>query len=213
MTRPLFQLAVDATDLQVALALIAAVHPHHDIVEIGTPLLIEEGLRAVEAVKARWPDTPCLADLKIMDAGALEAGSAFRRGADVVTVLGLADDETVRGALAAAATHGGQVMADLIQVPDPARRAVELEALGVPIVCLHTAHDVQGRADPLAHLRATRAAVGCRIAIAGGLGLEEVAATVRGGADVLVFGGAIARHRDPGGLAAAIAAALREAPR
>jgi 3-hexulose-6-phosphate synthase len=195
----------------VALALIAAVHPHHDIVEIGTPLLIEEGLRAVEAVKARWPDTPCLADLKIMDAGHLEAGSAFRRGADIVTVLGLADDETVRGALVAAATHGGQVMADLIQVPDPARRAAELEALGVPIVCLHTAHDVQGDADPLAHLRATRAAVSCRIAIAGGLGLEDVEATVRRGADVLVFGGAIARHPDPGGLAAAIAAALREA--
>jgi len=54
-------------------------------------------------------------------------------------VLALADDKTIQGVLEAAEEYGGQVMADLINTPDPAGRARELQTLGVPIVCVHTA--------------------------------------------------------------------------
>ena len=77
----------------------------------------------METIKTRFPDKKCLADLKIMDAGKIEATSAFQRGADIVTVLGCADDQTVRGALEAAEAHGGLLMADLINVRDPVGRA------------------------------------------------------------------------------------------
>jgi 3-hexulose-6-phosphate synthase len=42
---------------------------------------------------------------------------------------------------------------DLINSGDPVRRAREVEALGVDIVCVHTAFDVQHVADPLETLR------------------------------------------------------------
>ena len=42
------------------------------------------------------------ADLKIMDAGEHEANLAFNAGADIVTVLGVAHDETIRGVVRAA---------------------------------------------------------------------------------------------------------------
>ena len=208
--RALLQLAIDTTDMSSALRLAEAVYPHYDMAEIGTPLIIEEGLHALEAIKSQFPDKQYLADLKIMDAGRLEAECAFRRGADFVTVLALADDQTIRGALEAADKYGGQIMADLINVARPARRARELESLGVPCFCVHTAHDVQGTGvDPMANLHSVREAVTCRLAVAGGLKLGDVDQAVRGGADILVFGSFLSTNSDPGQLAEKIVNRIR----
>ena len=209
---PLLQLAIDTRDLPSALTLADRVYPHYDIAEIGTPLIIEEGLRALEVLKARYPDKHYLADLKIMDAGRLEAESAFRRGADIATILAVADDKTIQGALEAAANYGGQLMADLINAPDPVHRAAELAALGVHIVCIHTAHDLAGQEEDLVgNIEAVRKTVDCRLAVAGGLALEDVDQAVESGADILVFGGAIAGHPEPGEAARQIMHQIQEA--
>ena len=42
-----------------------------------------------------------------MDAGEHEANLAFAAGADIVTVLGVSHDETIRGVVAAARRAGG----------------------------------------------------------------------------------------------------------
>ena len=68
-----------------------------DIVEIGTPLIMEEGLKSVLKIKKKFPKQTVLADLKIMDAGLLEAQIGFDAGADIVTVLGLASKKTLNG--------------------------------------------------------------------------------------------------------------------
>src|SRR5258708_12038103 len=97
--RPLLQLALDFTDLDQAFKIAAATYPHFDLLEIGTPLIIEEGLGALQKLKAQFPDKLFLADLKIMDAGHLEARSVFLRGPDVSTVLGLTHHSTIPGAI------------------------------------------------------------------------------------------------------------------
>lgn len=211
--RLLLQVAVDVTDLDQALRLVERVHEYCDIVEVGTPLLIEQGLAAMEAMKRRFPGKLYLADVKIADAGRLEAGSAFARGADYVTVLGVVDDATVQGALAAAEAHGGRLMADLMYVSDQPTRARQLDAMGVHAVCLHTAFDRQGRGiDPLAELHAVRPVVGrAQVAIAGGITLANAPAAVRRGADILVVGGGIITRPDPAAAARAIRACMEEA--
>lgn len=191
------QLAIDTTATDEALRLAGLTHPYFDIAEIGTPLLIEEGLAALEAIRARYPDKQVLADTKIADAGHLEATSAFRRGAHYATVLGVADDETIRGALQAAHEHDAHVMIDMIHVNNPVERAQHLEQLGVHDICLHTAYDLQDSdVDPLVHLRNVRAAVQCRVAIAGGINLHNVHAALDMGADIVVVGGGITSAPD-----------------
>ena len=44
-----------------------------DWLEAGTPLILAEGLHGVRALRAAFPDTPIVADLKTMDGGYLEA--------------------------------------------------------------------------------------------------------------------------------------------
>jgi len=211
---PQLQLAIDVLSTADALAVAEKVYPHFDIAEIGTPLIIEEGVAALEKVKSRFPEKRYLADLKIMDAGFIEASSAFRRGADLVTVLGAADDRTISQALEAVAKYGGRIMADLINVPDPLVRARRLEQLGVPVLCVHTAFDRQAPGvDPMSELSLVRPVVRCELAVAGGLKLENVGRAVAGGGDIVVVGGAIINHTDPGCAAAEIMARIREARR
>lgn len=87
-SRPLLQVAVDVLSTLQALKIVGQIYPHLDIIEIGTPLIIGEGLSALETIKAKFPDKKYVADLKIMDAGMIEATSAFKRGADIVTGTG-----------------------------------------------------------------------------------------------------------------------------
>ena len=209
---PQLQLAVDVLTIDEAMATVEKVHDSVNIIEVGTPLVIECGLRAVEVLKEKYPEKQVLADLKIMDAGHIEASSGFGRGADIVTVLGLADEATVRGAVDAAGDRG-KVMADLIQVPDPALRAKELVSMGVHMLCLHTAYDRRDEGvDPLLELLAVRPEVDVPLGIAGGLKLENAADVVRGGADIVVVGGAIQNADDPARMAADIRDAMIEAP-
>jgi len=208
------QLAVDVLTMDDALDAVDKVYPHFDIVEVGTPLVIECGLAPVEQIKSRWPDRQILADLKIMDAGNIEATSGFDRGADIVTILGLADDATVQGAVKAAEKFGGRIMADLINTPDPAGRAGQLAELGVHIMCLHTAYDRQSSGiDPLAELNNVRPAVTCPLAIAGGLKLDRVGEAVRRGADIVVVGGGILNENDPASTAEQIMTTIRSTER
>lgn len=212
MTRdrgPLLQLAIDCLTTGEAVAILEQVYPCFDIAEVGTPLLIEEGLSALEALKSCCSDRRYLADTKIMDAGRIEASSAFGRGADLATVLAVADDLTIRQALDAANEQQGQIMVDLINAADPVERARQLEQMGVEILCAHTAYDRQATGvDPLADLERIRSAVSCQLAVAGGLGLDTVGMALDRGADIVVVGGAILNQPDRRAAAASIYALI-----
>ena len=90
-----------------------------DIIEIGTPLIIKEGLKSVLKIKKKFPKQTVLADLKIMDAGLLEAQIGFDAGADIVTVLGLASTKTLYGVKKTAVKNNKEVMVDMINHPCP----------------------------------------------------------------------------------------------
>lgn len=194
---PLLQLAVDVLTTSDALEIMEEVYPFFDIVEVGTPLVIEEGLSALEAMKEKRPEKQYLADLKIMDAGQMEASSGFRRGADIVTVLAAADDQTIGQALRAAREYDGRIMVDLINEDDPVARARQLEEMGVDILCVHTAFDRQSsEVGPMAELERVRAAVSCRLAVAGGLDGQTTATALALGADIVIVGGAVLKAQD-----------------
>ncbi len=193
------QLALDG-DLSDGLAVLEGAHASVDIVEIGTPLVFREGMRAVRVIRAAYPGLRLLVDLKIMDAGEAEADIAFGAGADIVTVLGLSGDETIQGALASGEKHDGQVMIDMIGMADPLARAAELIGLGCDLLCLHTAHDQQARrGSPWRQLAQLRAAYPeLSLAIAGGVNLQLLPQILPLHPQIIVIGSAITAAADPG---------------
>ena len=203
------QFAMDTLTTEAALELAAAAGPHVDILELGTPLIKAAGLSAITAVKAAHPDKIVFADLKTMDAGELEADIAFSAGADLVTVLGVAGDSTIVGAVKAANKHGKGIVVDLIGVADKAARAKQVVALGAQFVEMHAGLDEQAEDGfTFSTLLDDGKASGVAFSVAGGVNVSSIASVQQSGAEVAVAGGAIYGAPDVGAAAAALRAAI-----
>ena len=195
----ILQVALDLTDIEQAISIAEkAARGGAHWLEVGTPLIKKEGMRAVELLKRRFPDRKIVADLKTMDTGALEVEMAARHGADVVSILGVADDKTIKDAVEVARRYGIRVMVDLIGVKDKVKRAKELEKMGVHYILVHTGIDeqVQGK-SPMEDLEKVVKAVNVPVAVAGGLNLETIPKVIELGATIIIVGGAITKAKDP----------------
>jgi 3-hexulose-6-phosphate synthase len=203
------QVAMDVPSLADALTLARQVADYVDILELGTPLIKNAGLAAVAAIKAAHPDKLVFADLKTADAGELEADLAFAQGADLVTVMGALDDDTIKGAVDAGHNAGKKVVADMIGVVNNrVQRIQEVSKLGVDFVEIHAGLDEQARPGySIETLLADGRAAGVPFSIAGGVSVDTIASVKEAGADVAVAGGSIYNSDDP----AAAAKALRDA--
>ncbi len=204
------QVALDFINLSQALrAAREAVAGGATWVEAGTPLIKSEGMAAVRALREEFPALTVVADLKIMDAGRAEVEMAAKAGAQVVTVLAAASDETIAECVEAGRNYDALVQVDLIGCRTPVERARRAEELGAAIVGIHTAIDEQMvGADPMDALRSVRDAVDCRIAVAGGINSETAPEAVKAGADIVIVGGAIIKAPDATAAARAIAEAM-----
>lgn len=138
LNRPIIQVALDMMDLRKALR--AAVQCENaNWIGVGTPLIKNNGMEAVRQV-AKSVTQPVVADLKIADLGADEAEMAIEAGAKIVTVLGGAQDETIRSASEACKKHGCYLIADFIDVRDQVTRAQQIRDM-VDGILVHTAVD------------------------------------------------------------------------
>lgn len=218
----LLQLALDTPHADTVRRLLDRTAGDVDIIELGTPLLIRYGVDIIAGIRRDHPDKKILADLKIADAGAVEAALAFDAGADIVTVLGTAHPATIREAGERAKRSGGRVMADLItvrEVDEAVSLARRLDRSGLDYLCLHTAFDARrqggtggqggpdgpggpGGPDDSARTLESIGRVGAVVeraglAVAGGLDPALIEQLIPHGPDIVVVGGYITGNPDP----------------
>ncbi|HXC80856.1 MAG TPA: orotidine 5'-phosphate decarboxylase / HUMPS family protein [Trebonia sp.] len=142
------QISLDLTSIDEALAVAdVAVRAGVQWLEAGTPLILAEGTRAIRALHDTFPAHPIVADLKIMDGGALETDLAADAGASFVVVMSRATDATVRAVVRAARNRGIRVMADILGADDYRAEARRMEDLGADVVIAHLGFDERAEAS------------------------------------------------------------------
>lgn len=210
--KPVLQVALDFVNLKRALKVAEqAMGGGVNWLEAGTPLIKSEGVESIRALRKKFPDTTLVADLKIMDAGRIEAELAFKAGADIVCVMGTASDPTIEECVEAARNYGGKVMVDLMNVPSTLTRVRQVEKMGADFVGIHISIDAQMRGEkPLSLIREVTGEVSLPVAVAGGINSETVAEVVEAGARIAIVGGAICKAKDPQEAARTIREALEE---
>ena len=168
-----------------------------DWIEAGTPLIKSEGMNCVREMKKALPGTRIVADMKTVDTGAMEVEMAAKAGADIVAMLATSDNSTIEDALRAARQFGVQIMMDLLTVPDPVKRARELDKLGVDYICVHVGIDQQmtGR-DTIDFLKQIVKEVKTPVAAAGGIDAVTGADAIANGAAIVIVGGSVVRSAD-----------------
>ncbi|MDQ1004887.1 3-hexulose-6-phosphate synthase [Neobacillus niacini] len=191
------QIALDTCNQKEALAILHDVADFIDVIEVGTPMIIEYGMEPVRAISKEFPNKLVLADTKIMDAGEYEADIAFKAGAQIVTVMGITHDETIKGAVKAAKNGNGKILADMMCVQNLEERAKELVELGVDYICVHTAFDVQDKQSPFDSLSKVQNMVGSQhSAIAGGINIHSVDKVIPFKPEIMIVGNGITGQDD-----------------
>lgn len=198
--RPIIQISLDLTSIEEALDHARkAVRAGVDWLEAGTPLILAEGLRSVQALRREFPRHPVVADLKTMDGGYLEAEMMAKAGATHVVVMARAHPATIRQVVQAGRDYHVQVMGDDLGCGDKAAAARAMQDLGVDFIVHHVGYDERrdpaviaanrGRApSPLDELRAVVQAVTIPVQAVGGLTVEQVLELPRYGVNHLVLG-------------------------
>ena len=193
------QLALDTLSIDECIDLLTQLDGLIDIVEIGTPFIMEEGVKVLTLLKNKFPNQKFLADLKIADGAKIETASALKAGADMVTVLGLSEKQTIIDCVETAHKAGKEVLVDMLAVDDIQSKAKQLDELGVDYLCVHNGFDVQSVvASPLQELiELKKANVKAKIAAVGGIKLNTLSEIMKLNPDLVIIGGAITNAQDP----------------
>ncbi len=189
-------MALDVLEVERAIQIAKeAVEGGADWIEAGTPLIKSEGMDAIRKLKAAFPDHVILADMKTVDTGAMEVEMAAKAGADIVILLGSADNSTIQDSIRAARKYGVKLMADLMSSGDPVKRAKELAGLGIDYINIHVGIDQQMVGEePVRILEKIKLDV--PVAVAGGIDEQSAAKAVLSGASIVIVGGNIVRSSD-----------------
>jgi 3-keto-L-gulonate-6-phosphate decarboxylase len=210
-TRFTFQISVDVATLDLGRAVAgAALAAGADIVEMGTPLLKNQGVaNVVPAFRQQFPEALLLADMKTMDGGAFEARGVYAGGGNIIDFLALAGVDTAKAICAVRDEfrRGGElprlVFAD-IMVPHqgPAAHAGEVALrmldAGVDAVGVHLQSDAR-RADStlietdylgdMARAIFERVGKAAPVQVVGGLSIAQAKKLARAGLRAFVISG------------------------
>jgi 3-keto-L-gulonate-6-phosphate decarboxylase len=185
------QIAVDVTDLGRALEVAqVAVDTGASRIEVGHPLIVFEGVGAIDAFAHRFPGTDILVDFMILAGSRRYVHAARDRGARFVTVTALAPEETIRECIEAGKDAGVVVVVDLFNVSDVVGAACHFAGLGAEEIMVHFGVDQKRLAPngaPLGDLGRVTAAVDVPIAYAT-YDLSEARDALDAGASVIVQG-------------------------
>ena len=195
---PVLQIALDDMLLSRSLEMAReAVDGGVDWIEAGTPLLKSEGMEAVRALRREFPDHVIVADMKTMDTGGYEVEMAAKAGADIVCVLGVADDDTISEAVRSALNYGCDVLVDMLGVADVLARSKKVEELGASYVGIHVGIDqqMQGR-NPVDMVEGVSCELSIPVSAAGGINSSSAPLVVKAGASIVVVGGALTKAED-----------------
>ncbi len=196
------QVALDFIDLEKAVEIALEVSDVVDYIEAGTPLIKSNGIKCVERLSDET-GKPIIADMKIMDTGALEAEIAFNSGAYGVTVLAAAHPKTIRDVVETASKYNGVSYVDTIGLTNPSEILKKLDAASVQptYILIHSGIDMQETGITPHNILSKRNGEIARygkLAVAGGINSENIWTLLPfKEIEVFIVGGGITRSKHP----------------
>ena len=200
ITPPIIQVAIDVLDIDRALRVgEAAVKAGVDWLEVGTPLVTFQGVKAIGALARAFPEKPVLADFKMMDGVRKYVLATAEQGGRIATICAVSSDASIRTAVQAGKESGVRILCDLYATLDGPRRAREVEALGVDSAYIHYGADQRNedsQRDPALFLDEIAGKLRVPLGV-GTFSIEDGVDGARRGADIFVIGVPYILEDDP----------------
>ncbi|WP_058235277.1 3-dehydro-L-gulonate-6-phosphate decarboxylase [Devriesea agamarum] len=212
---PRLQIALDTTDLPSALRPLNAAIDHVDVIECGTILIINEGLRAVREIRALYPNTTILADVRIAEAGNLIARNCLDAGANWVSCVAGASLTTIEQVVKVADELGGEIQVELNDDHYTLDKARQWRDIGVQHVIVKRSRDLEAAGilewtsrdlDRIAEVKQ----LGFTVTVTGGIKADELDVFQGAPVDVVIAGREIVKANDPHAAAAKLQQRIAE---
>jgi len=200
---PILQIALDMPSMEKALKIAGEVAGLERVwLEVGTPLVMSEGMNPVKRLRKLFPEAFIVADIKIIDAGRLESSIAIEAGASLVTVAGSAGSETISEVVETCHRNDVKAAIDLGDAYNPIKAAEQAIDLGIDVLIHHVGYDKQARGiRAISNLdlirKLSQIAPEVPVAAAGGIRVEEVSSLLKAGVKVVIVGRSITEAANP----------------
>ena len=194
MNKPLLQLALDNRSLEDALSTMNNnLEDYVDIIEVGTWLILCEGLKAIKTFRDKYPNKLLVADHNSADSGFLKL--VMQQGADLNTAIAVMPDDLLKECLDDAKEIGCNVQVclygDLWNLDDCKR----IRELGAEYIVVTNYHDEWTKQD-VENVRAI-CDMGFKVSIADGVTKDTLKLFKGIPIYAVVMGGAIRKADDP----------------
>lgn len=192
------QTAIDRVSLEEACHLAKQLDGRTDIVEMGTSLVKDYGNVAIENLRRVLQKSELLVDSKTMDEGAYEFNQGFKFGADILTVMGAASYDTLQACYEVSQKQQKTMLIDLLEVSD--EKIQQILDFPHAIYALHHSIDKKEKQNAVAsvatfHQKFPQVK---RLAIAGGIDLDQTTALAKQGlVEIVVVGSKITKASSP----------------
>ncbi|MEM7117665.1 MAG: 3-dehydro-L-gulonate-6-phosphate decarboxylase [Chloroflexota bacterium] len=212
MNLPKLQLALDNRDLQSALQAVQQCQQYIDIIEVGTVLCLAEGMDAVRTMRTLYPTHTILADVRIIKAGGVIAKMCFESGANWVSVMSDATQETLEAVMKTAVSYNGDVQ---IELNDgwTVEKAELWRKVGISQVILHRSSEVLAEEESWtpAALETVHKLneLGFAVTVTGGITIQEIPVFANVPVSIFIAGRAIRSAQDPANAAQSFQAAIK----
>ena len=191
------QCAFDEMTSEQYFEILDQIHDIIDIIEIGTPLALKYSSDLITQTKSRYPGCQVLADYKICDGGEHIANIAYKAGADYVTAMAFAHDETIQGVIRSAKKYKRKTVIDMMRFENVAGRSKQVINMGADYVCLHNATDAHDIERAIHRISTVCSVIdGSRISIAGKISTDNIEKFKPYRPAVIIAGSYIARAQD-----------------
>ena len=124
-------------DLERSLLVAQVIEPHVDVLTIGSPLLYKYGTHAVERFRKQFPKKTLFAEARILDRPHDTVKLFSQAGANWISVLSGAGQNTIHSASTSAAESGTKIILDLADSCSIGQDALEAQRLGVEGITFH----------------------------------------------------------------------------
>ncbi|MHA2176246.1 MAG: orotidine 5'-phosphate decarboxylase / HUMPS family protein [Candidatus Hodarchaeales archaeon] len=201
---PYVQLAIDIPYLSEVEKLLSKISVNlfrELLVEIGTPLMKNEGLKSIVPILRKYcPENYIIADFKTLDVGKLEVRLGYEGGVNACVVSGLAPLATILSFINECRTLGIDSWLDTLGlgVAETIKKIKQMKEFP-KVIIIHRGIDEEllGKKASWKLIQELKTFVPSLIACAGGISLNTVQDPLTAGGDILIIGRAIYQADDP----------------
>ena len=195
MARPKLQVALDCASVEEAFCVLkTGVEDVIDIREVGTVLIMNDGIRAVSILRSAYPDKEIVADANII--GAQFGTAMLARKPDYLTISTVCTDDAIKKTVEAASEQGTKCQIQFSSYSFSKEDFAHWKDLGIEYLVFDKPSEGAWTNNDIAKLQ-EMCDMGFKVSAAGGITLEYLDALAGLPITTVVCGSSIRKAEDP----------------